>query len=324
MGRSEGKKCVKHLGTVVAVALLAAGGAVAGVVLPSLQDGSSAAVAQSPSMGGAFWSESAATAARQGWLGYNDRSADVQVIMQRMYNLSTPYTTLSALFVDHSPMYAPGSMRISLDSAGTVQADTYGNDLGSGTPTERVTEDGSAVTLYSPKLNKYVVLPTSRPHLLTPLSSLPLTVGDSVTGPTQIRGSSNLVEMANMFVHPAAFVTSTFFENKTVSVLGHTSLAGRSADELVGTLSPKDPVGAQLASTIGDTWRVLVDSATGVLLRLEYYYHGKSIGWAELKNLTIHTGPIASSASAVSAAPNVPPGAAATDWKTYAAQQKGH
>lgn len=264
-----------------------------------------------------FYAATDAELRSEGDLSYADRPADVQAVMQRMYGNDTRYSTLSALFVDHEPLLAPGSIRIAIQQPGTVHTAAYENDEATGTPSEQMIGDSNAATLYSPTANVYTAI--TRPSgvvTLPPLATLPLSVVEREDGGTTIYGmvSGGRSTLADMFIHPAMLITAPLFTNKSVSVLGQLTFAGRTAWELQGTQIPTAPV----LSRLGDSWRMWVDTETGVVLRIEYDRGGTLIGWAELRDVNVdgHGQPPDAAAAALTTS-SIPSGAQQVDLDAY-------
>lgn len=253
----------------------------------------------------------------EGDLSYADRPTDVQAIMQRMYGNDARYSALSALFVDHEPLLAPGSIRIAIQQPGTVHTAAYENDAATGTPSEQMIGEDNTAKLYSPTANVYTSITRSSSAVALPaLATLPLSVVEREDGGTTIYGmvAGGESTLADMFMHPAMLITGPFFTNKTVSVLGQSTFAGRMAWQLQGTQIPTAPV----LSRLGDSWRMWVDTETGIVLRIEYDRGGTLIGWAELRDVNIdgHGAP-PDAATAALATSSIPSSALQVDLDAY-------
>jgi len=264
-----------------------------------------------------FYAATDAELRSEGDLSYADRPADVQAVMRKMYANDSRYARLSALFVDHEPLLAPGSIRIAIQQPDTVRTVAYENDEATGIPSEQMIGDGNAAKLYSPKANVYTSITRSISLVtLPPLATLPLSVVEREDGGTTIYGvaTGGRSTLADMFIHPAMLITAPFFTNKTVAVLGKTTRAGRTVWELQGTQVPTAPV----LSRLGDGWRAWVDTDTGIVLRVEYDRGAMLIGWAELRDVNIdgHGQPPDAATVAV-AASSIPSGTQQVDLDAY-------
>jgi len=221
----------------------------------------------------------------QGWLGFSDRSQNVQGILRRMYG-DPQFKGMSALFVDHTPGKQSGSLRISIRPPGDVSTVAYANDLGTGTLLQVTAASGNEVKIYAVEPHAYTILDRALNQQVSPLESLPLSMSERVHDGTTLYGSvfdQGVSVMADMLLHPASLITSTFFKNKDVALVNQTKFGGRSAWELEGHQVPT----ATSLGSLGDNWRMWVDTQTGMVLRLEYYSGLKMVGWGELRNLQI-------------------------------------
>lgn len=234
---------------------------------------------------GDFWAATQAEFQREGQLAYSDRPAAVQAAMERMYDNDSHYSRFSALFVDHEPGLASGSMRIEITQSSAARTAAYSNDAGTGTPIEETQGSPASTLMYSPTADAYVVNPHPVPApSLMPLSSVPLSLVQMEYGATSIYGVAAFQALtANLMLHPAALITGSFFTAKHVEVTGETTLADRAVWELHGTQIS----GAPYAPSRGDGWRMWVDKQSGIILRLEYYAGANMIGWAEFREVNI-------------------------------------
>lgn len=264
-----------------------------------------------------FYATTDAELRREGDISYADRSPAVQAIMQRMYGADSRYSALSALFVDHEPAIAPGSIRIAIQQPNMVRTAAYANDEASGTPIEQMIGQGTAAKLYSPGANIYTsIVRISSAVTLPPLATLPISVAEREDSGTTIYGmaAGGRSTLVDNFVHPAMLITGPFFTNKNITVIGQSTFAGRAAWELGGTQIPTAPV----LSRLGDGWRMWVDTQTGMVLRVEYDRGATLIGWAELRDVNIdgHGWP-PNTATAALLALSIPPGARYVDLDAY-------
>lgn len=203
-----------------------------------------------------------------------------------MYITDAHYKTFSALFVSHEPGVSAGSLRVAIQQPGDVRTNVYNNDTGSGTPTEEMLGQGQSLQLYRPSDGATTSIPRYiGPQNTPPLASVPLSVEQTMYSGTTIHGNPGnaTVALADSFVHPASFITDPIFCDKQVSVIGQTTVAGRSAWELRGDKVATTPA----LGRVGDGWRMWVDTATGIILRLEYFDGSDMIGWAEMRAVTV-------------------------------------
>jgi outer membrane lipoprotein-sorting protein len=206
-----------------------------------------------------------------------------------MYYSKSNYSSLSALFIDNAPDGSSGSMQILIQQPNVVRTALYENQTGAGSPKEIVLGDGKHLAFYAPGANVQTTAELSATSEALPLDSLPLTVAQSETGPTAIPSGAydaGVSSLADMLIHPMSMVTSTFFKDKSVDVLGRADIQGRTAWILNG----KQVAGTTALPGLGDAWRMWVDSKTGIVLRLEYLSKGSLLGWAELRDLSVDKG----------------------------------
>ncbi|MGH2443714.1 MAG: hypothetical protein ACRDFX_11220, partial [Chloroflexota bacterium] len=146
----------------------------------------------------------------QGLLTYNDRPAAVRAVLDRMYDNDSRYHRLSALFVDHAPFDAVGSIRIEIaQQPATVRTAAYTTDNGLGLPVEETSGDYVSTLIYAPRVNAYLRNPHPSPTRLLPLADLPLALPQIELGPTTIFGFvATQAVLADQFIHPAGLMTS--------------------------------------------------------------------------------------------------------------------
>lgn len=238
-----------------------------------------------------YWAASDAQMAAHGHLGFGHRPADVQRVMQHMYGNGGRYRSISALFVSQMPMARDGCLRIVIQQPAAVRTAAYDNSLGLGVPAEITIGQGGTYSMYSPALNQYVVISQRSQSQLPPLDTIPLSVVVPDASPTTIQGSvleGGRSVWADMFLHPAALITSSFFGAMQFSAAGTRDIAGRSAWELDGTLAPNaDPNDGGGPGFRVDGMKLWVDRQTGIVLRLEFHAQGNLLGWAELQQVRI-------------------------------------
>jgi hypothetical protein len=213
-----------------------------------------------------------------------DRGLQLQQLMNRMYDNNGRYRTLSALFVDRSPGDTAASLRVFIQQPDVVRTAGYTSVDGAGASYEETAGKGADVTVVSPSSNTETHLRQTQ-QALPSLSTVPLSVMPLVASYTKIQGiaSGKISWLADMFVHPATFITTPFFADKDVRIEGTTTIEGRSAWFLTARTNPL----ADANSTLGDGWQGWVDQQTGILLRLDYYSGSTLLGSAEVRDLNI-------------------------------------
>jgi len=234
-----------------------------------------------------YWSQTAAYFRDHGHKGLGDRAPELQGIMQRMYASDSSYTSLSATFVDHTPGSMPGSINIEIQQPDSVYTTAFNNDSATGTPDEITSGQGFGLTVYSPAANVYTTV--AQNHVdLPPLGSVPISVVPQIQSMTTIVGyvAGPRAWEADMFIHPAKFVTSAIFAEKDITVQANVIYEGRKAWMLDGQLDPAVDVTAH-HNPLGDEWRAWIDQQTGLILRLQYYHKSSLAGWAELRKVVI-------------------------------------
>jgi len=222
--------------------------------------------------------------AQEGQIPYSGRAQAVQAPLNRMYDNDSHYHTLSAFFVSHEPGRPPGSEWINITQPSYVRTEAFSNTTGSGTPIEETQGQDGTTTVCGPGAavcteNSHPTTPT-----LLPLSEVPLSIVEVDFGPTDVDGMTATQSiLANDFIHPAALVTSPFVTDKSIALDSSASFDGRPAWLLTGSQVP----GAPVATDLGDSWRMWVDKASGIILRLEYYSGSTMLGWADFQVLSI-------------------------------------
>lgn len=220
---------------------------------------------------------------QQGQKAFADRSPDVQQVLQRMYSNTGTYRSMSALFIGKAPGLTPGSMWIHITQPDYVRTDAYYSLDGSGNPVEETQNTGGKTTVLAPGRNAYAVISDAN-STLPPISEVPLSEVEAYYGPTSIEGmGAGQSELANDVIHPAGLVTSPFFTDKAISVVGTDNLQGRP----VWVLSATQIAGTHVATSLGDGWRMWVDKGTGIIVRLDYLSGSQLIGSIALQRLVI-------------------------------------
>lgn len=222
--------------------------------------------------------------AREGQVPFSGRPAVVQVVFQRMYANNGHYHSFSGLFVSQEPGGFHGSQWVNITQPSYIRTQAFASLTGTGAVIEETQGQGGNTTIYAPSANAYTENSHPASTKLPPLESVPLSVVEVDYGPTNVDGMIALQSvLANAMLHPACLVTSPFFTNKQITLEDQTSFGNRPAWVLHGTQIAGTPV----ATDLGDSWRMWVDKASGIILRIEYYSGSTMIGWAEFQNVSI-------------------------------------
>lgn len=236
------------------------------------------------SAGAPYYEQTQQEFAKEGQVAYSQRIPSVQAALSRMYDNDGHYHAFSGLFVSYEPGRVPASELISVTQPSYIRTRAFADASGAGSVIEETETQGGKTIVYSPGADKYTVNSHPVVGALPPLSQVPLSVVEAYSGPTQVDGMAAAQSiLANAFLHPATLVTSSFVTDKAISVDDAATFNGRAA----WVLSGMQIAGTPVAQSLGDSWRMWVDKATGIILRLEYYSGATMLGWAEFRDVAV-------------------------------------